>query len=164
MVPQKSQLDILYVCHNALGHNEFTRWYAFIKRFYYSNILCQDFNKYVRSCMEYHEVTLKEPWYVNLRLPIPQFPMAFIHVDLLGPYSEMENENQYVLTIICMLTNYVFMVLIKTKATKDIINTYLKHVYATFGSSKCILGDRGGEFSSKQFTWLANIIPQQETQ
>ena len=50
--------------------------------------------------------------------------MAFISMDLLGPYSEMENGNQYALTVICMLTNYVFMVPTKRKTTKDIINAY----------------------------------------
>ena len=56
--------------------------------------------------------------------------MAFISMDLLGPYSKMESGMKYVLTIICMLTNYVFMISIKTKTTEDIINAYLKHVYA----------------------------------
>ena len=70
------------------------------------------------------------------------------------PYSEIENGNQYGLTVICMLANYVFMVPIKTKTTEDIINACLKHEYSTFGGSKYILSGRNGEFSSKQFTWL----------
>ena len=57
-----------------------------------------------------------------------------------------------------MLTNYVFMIPIKSKTTEDVINAYLKYVYATFGSSKYIHSDRGGEFFSKQFTWLANEL------
>ena len=57
-----------------------------------------------------------------------------------------------------MLTNYVIMVHIKTKITEDIINTYLKHIYSTFGGSKCTLSDRGETFSSKQFTWLAKEL------
>ena len=47
---------------------------------------------------------------------------------------------------------------IKTKTTEDIINVYLKHLYSTFREGKYILSDRGGEFSSKQFTWLAKEI------
>ena len=72
-------------------------------------------------------------------------------MDLLGPYNENENGNQYALTVICLLTNYVFMVPIKTKTTEDIITTYSKHVYSTFGGSKFILSDRGGGFSSKHY-------------
>ena len=84
--------------------------------------------------------------------------MLFICMDVLAPYSEMENGILYMLTIICMLANYVFMVPIKTKTKEDIINVYLKHVYSTFGGSKYSLSDRGGEFTNKQFTWLAKEL------
>ena len=47
----------------------------------------------------------------------------------------MESGNQYMLIIICMLTNHVFMIPIKTKTTEDVINTYLKDIYATCGGS-----------------------------
>ena len=57
-----------------------------------------------------------------------------------------------------MLTNYVFMILIRRKTSEDIINAYLKHVYATFDGSKYILCDRGGELSSKQLSWLAKEL------
>ena len=57
-----------------------------------------------------------------------------------------------------MLTNYIFMIPIKMKISKDLINAYLKHVPATFGGSTYILSDRGREFSSKQFTWLAKEV------
>ena len=50
------------------------------------------------------------------------------------------------------------MIPIKTKTIENIFNAYLKHVYSTFSGSKYILSDRGGEFSSKQFIWLANEL------
>ena len=109
---------------------------------------------YMRSCAKCQQVTLKESPYVNLHLSIPQFPMAFINMDLFGPYSKTESGNQYTLTVICMLTNYVFMIPIKTKTREDVINAYLKDVYATFNSSTYILSDRGRQFFSKHFTWL----------
>ena len=59
---------------------------------------------------------------------------------------------------ICMLTNYIFMVPIKTKTTEDVINAYLKYVYSAFGHSKYILSDRWGEFSSNQFTSLGKKL------
>ena len=54
-----------------------------------------------------------------------------------------------------MLTYYIFMIPIKSKTTEVVIKAYLKDVYSTFKDSKYILSDRGGEFTSKQFTWLA---------
>ena len=112
MVPQKLEPYILYECHNALGHKISTRLYTFIKRFYYWKKLCQDCSKYMRSCAECQQATLKESQYVNLHISIPQFPMASVGIDLLGPYIEMESGNQHTLTIICMLINYVFVILL----------------------------------------------------
>ena len=75
-------------------------------------------------------------------------------MDLFGPYHETENRNQYALTVICMLTNYVFMIPITSKTTKEVIKAYLKDVYSIWGGSKYILRDRGGKLTSKQVTLL----------
>ena len=70
---------------------------------------------------ECQQVNLKEPQNVNLHLPIPNFPMSFVSMDLVGLYRETENGIQYALMVICMLTKYVFMIPIRSKKTKDII-------------------------------------------
>ena len=103
----------------------------------------------MHSCQECQQVTIKESQYMNLHLPIPQFPMSFVSMDLLGPYCNTEQGNQYALTVICMLTYYVFMMPIRSKSTKEVIKAYLKGVYSTFGGSKYILFDRGNQFTSK---------------
>ena len=49
----------------------------------------------MHSHTEHQQVTLNEPLYINLHLPIPKFPMSFISMDLVGPYRETEHGNQY---------------------------------------------------------------------
>ena len=49
-----------------------------------------------------------------------------------------------------MFTNYVFMIPLKSKTTEEVIKAYLKNMYSVLGGSKYILGDREGEFTSKQ--------------
>ena len=81
-------------------------------------------------------------------------------MNLFGPYSKTENGNQYMLTVICMLTNYVFLTPIKTKTTEIIINAYLKHVYASFGGSKYIFSDRSGGFPICDYKSSSkNVVP-----
>ena len=82
-------------------------------------------------------------------MPVPQFPISFISMDFIGPYRETEKGNQYALTVIYMLTDYISMIPIKS--TEEVINVYLTGVYTTFGGSKYILSDRGCAFTSKQF-------------
>ena len=79
-------------------------------------------------------------------------------MDLGSPYRETENGNLYALTIICMLTNYVFMIHIRSKSTNDIIRAYLTGVYSPFGCSKYMLSDCGSEFTSKKFASLAQAL------
>ena len=57
-----------------------------------------------------------------------------------------------------MLTNYVFMIPIRSKSTEEVIKAYLTGVYSTFGGSKYILSDSRSEFTSKQFTLLTNEL------
>ena len=92
----------------------------------------------MHSCTECQQVTLKEPWYINLHLPIPKFPMSFTSMDLVGPYRENQNGNQYALTVICMLTNYVIMIPIRSKSTEEVIKAYPTGVYSTFRGRKYI--------------------------
>ena len=111
------------------------------KRFYYWKKLHKDCSKYVGSCAECQQVTLKEHWYVNLHLPILQFPMAFISMDLLGPYSKTESGNQYMLTNSCILTNYVFIIRIRTKTTEDVINAYMPTLFKLLMPNIWYMGD-----------------------
>ena len=85
MVPHKLQPHILYESHNAPGHYRSTWLYNFFKRFYYWKKLYQDCNKYIGSCPECQQVTLNEPQYINLHLPIPQLSMFFYKYGSVRP-------------------------------------------------------------------------------
>ena len=80
--------------------------------------LKQDCTKHVHQCKECQQVSLKEPCYVDSNLCIPKLPMSFLAMDLLGEYPEVENGNCYALTIICKLTLFVNIILIKDKKVK----------------------------------------------
>ena len=79
-------------------------------------------------------------------------------MDILGPYQGTEKGNQYALTVICMLINYIFMIPIRMKRTEEVIKMYLTVVYSTFGGSKYILSNSGSEFTSKEFTFVVNEL------
>ena len=52
------------------------------------------------QCRECHQISLKEPHYIDANLHIQKVPMSFITMDLLGKYPETENGNHYALTVI----------------------------------------------------------------
>ena len=91
-------------------------------------------------------------------MPISRIPMETICMDLIGPLPETSSGNKFALTAICLLTNYVFMVPIPNKTTQQVIQAYLKHIYAQFGGSRYILTDRGSEFTSQMMHQLASEL------
>ena len=78
-------------------------------------------------------------------------PMEFISMDLVGWLSKTSSGHEYALTVICMLTGYVFCITLKTKTAEEIVDKYLTHVPFTFWNSRKILSDNGTEFKNTLF-------------
>ena len=63
-------------------------------------------------------------------------------MDLIGKFHLPTNrKHRYALTVICMLTGYVFCVLLKTKMAEEVIQAYIDNAYSKFGGSLKILSD-----------------------
>ena len=90
---------------------------------------------------------------------IPKAPMDFISMDLIGEfYPPSTRGNCYALTIICMLTGWVWCVPIPDKTANTILKAYLKHVHHVFGPSMKILTDNGTEFKNDLFDRVAKEL------
>ena len=81
--------------------------------------------------------------------------MEFISMDLIGRFSRTSNGHEYALTVVCMLTGYVFCILLKSKSAEEIVDKYLAHVAFCFGNSRKILSDNGTEFKNALFEEVA---------
>ena len=56
--------------------------------------------------------------------------MQFISMDLIGEFKPPTiRNNKYALTVICMLTGYVFCVPLKTKAAEEVVQAYIAITY-----------------------------------
>ena len=78
-------------------------------------------------------------------------------MDLIGEFhSPSKKGHRYALTIICMLTGYVFCVPLKTKTASEVIQVYIDNVYAKFGGSHKILSGNGMEFKNQLFENIAH--------
>ena len=85
--------------------------------------------------------------------------MQFISMDLIGEFHPpTSRKHRYALTVICMLTGYVFCVPLKTKAAEEVTQAYIDNVYSKFGGSLKILSDNGTEFKNKVFEQVAKEL------
>ena len=66
--------------------------------------------------------------------------------------------HKYALTVICVLTAYVFCMPLKTKQASEVLQAYINSIYAKFGGSLKILSDNGTEFKSQLFEKIAKEL------
>ena len=80
-------------------------------------------------------------------------------MDLIGElYFPSKSGHEYALTIICMLTGYVFCIPLKTKQASEVLQAYIDNVYTKFGGSLKILSDNGTEFKNQLFETVAKEL------
>ena len=85
--------------------------------------------------------------YATFHFDVGTFPMQFISLDLIGEFlPPTSRKHRYALTVICMLTGYVFCVPLKTKAAEEVIQA-LK-----------MLNENGTKFKNKVFEQVAQEL------
>ena len=73
---------------------------------------------------------------------MPNQLMEFICMDLIGEcHPPTSRGHRYALTVMDMLTGFVFCAPLQTKKAEEIVQKYLDTVYYRFGGSRKILSD-----------------------
>ena len=150
---------ILELAHNKLGHNGISRTYAMLIRLYYWKGMKVSITKHVKNCVICQKHNPHVVPYAKLHFDTATFPMEFISVDLIGEfYPPSKSGHKYALTVICMLTGYVFSIPLKSKQANEVLQAYIDNVYAKFGGSLKILSDNGTEFKNQLFEQIAKEL------
>ena len=146
------------MAHDELGHNRTHRTYILLKRLYYWKGLKPSVEKHVRcyQCQQRNRQVVK---YAKLHFDVATFPMQFISMDLIGEFhAPTSRKHKYALTVIHMLTGYVFCVPLQTKTAEKVMQAYIDKVYSKFGGSLKILSDIDTEFKNKLFEQVAKEL------
>ena len=102
---------VLELARNKLGHNEISRTYAMLKCLYNWKGMKASIIKHVKCCDICQKCNLQIVPYAKLHFDTTTFPMQFISMDLIGElYPPSKAGHRYALTVICMLTGYVFCI------------------------------------------------------
>ena len=159
VIPRSLVPQVLHMAHDKLGHNGTHRTYVLLKRLYYWKGLKPSVEKHIKRCHQCQRRNKQVVKYAKLNFDVATFPMQFISMDLIGEFHPpTSKKHRYALTVICMLTGYVFCVPLKTKTAEEVIQAYIDHVYSRFGGSLKILSDNGTEFKDKLFEQVAKEL------
>ena len=136
VMPRSLTPQILWVVHDELGHNG-THWiYILLKRLYYWKGLRPSVEKHIKRYYQCQRSNRQVVKYATFHFDVATFPMQFISMDLIGEFHPPSSrKHRYALTVICMLTGYVFCVPLKTKTAEEVPQAYIDHVYSRFGGS-----------------------------
>ena len=81
-----------------------------LKRLYYWKGLKPSIEKHIKMCFQCQRRNKQVVKYATLHFYVATFPMQFISMDLVGEFHPpTSRRHQYALTMICMLTGYVFV-------------------------------------------------------
>ena len=159
VVPKALTAQILRMTHNELGHNGTHQTYMLLKRLYYWKGFKPSVEKHIKMCYQCQRRNKQVVKYTTLNFDVATFPMQFISMDLIGEFHPpTARKHRCALTVICMLTDYVFCVPLKTKAAEEVIQAYIDNVYSKFGGSLKMLSDNGTEFKNKIFEQVAKEL------
>ena len=159
VIPRSLVPQVLQMVHDKLGHNRTDRTYILLKRLYYWKGLKPSVEKHIKRCYQCQRRNKQVVKYAKLHFDVATFPMQFISMDLIGEFHPpTSRKHRYALTVICMLTGYVFCVPLKTKTVEEVIQAYIDQVYSKFGGSLKILSDNGTEFENKLFEEVAKEL------
>ena len=159
VLPKALTAQILKIAHDNLGHNGTHRTYTLLKRLYYWKGLKPCVTKHIQRCYQCQRRNKQVVKYATLHFDVATFPMQFISMDLIGEFHLPTTKGKrYALTVICMLTSYVFCIPLKTKTTEEVLQAYVDNMYSKFGASMKILSDNGTEFKNKIFEQVAKEL------
>ena len=116
VVPRVLTGQIHRMAHDELGHNGTHRTYTLLKRLYYWKGLKPSMEKHIKMCYQCQRRNKQVVKYATIHFDVATFPMLFISMDLIGEFHPpTSRKHWHALTVICMLTGYVFCVPLKTK-------------------------------------------------
>ena len=159
ILPRALTAQVLKMAHDDLGYNGTHRTYMLLKRLYYWKGLKPSMLKHVQRCYQCQQRNKQVVKYATLHFDVASFPMQFISMDLIGEFHPPTSKGKkYALTVICMLTGYVFCIPLKTKTAEEVLQAYIDNMYSKFGGSLKILSDNGTEFKNKIFEQVAKEL------
>ena len=159
ILPRALTAQVLKMAHDDLGHNGTHRKYMLLKQLYYWKGLKPSVVRHVQRCYYCQRRNKQVVKYATLHFDVASFPMQFISMDLIGEFHPPTSKGKkYALTVICMLTGYVFYIPLKTKTAEEVLQAYIDNVYSKFGGSLKILSDNGIEFKNKIFEQVAKEL------
>lgn len=156
------KMDILRQFHDHPvqgAHAGKKRLHAKIKAHYSWHNMSKDISQYVDNCRQCQTNKAanrsKEPMCLT---STPAKPFDTIIVDTVGPLPITEQNNKYLLTIMCDHSKFLICVPMQNKEARTVAKAIAKNVVLTYGLFKNIRTDQGTEYRNELITEIMQLL------
>ena len=118
----------------------------------------KDITTFCKHCVPCQKYNTRAQKYPPLHLYIPSTPLQLVAMDLIGPFTRTTSGNRYALTIMDMLTAYLWAVPIPDKQAETIVRVFQTYFYEKEGGCLYLLSDNGTEFKNEKMTEMAKRL------
>ena len=160
-VPESYRAQALEAFHDSLAggaHAGIERTYHHLRTKYYWPQQWEAVYKHVQSC---HECQQAKRNYQSKPAPLKPLKVTEVfhrwHVDILGPLTETEKKEKYVLVLIDSFSKWCEAYPLKSQSSLE-IKDCLFDCFARFGAPSCLVSDRGANFLSKIVASLCELF------
>ena len=158
VIPTKLVPLVLDQIHHLTGHNGTPQTFEFTCRLFWWPSMLHDIKAACKQCPSCQQMNRMPQQYHALSLHMPLQPLQLVAMDLIGPFTETSAGHKYALTIMDMLTSYLWAIPLRNKSADHVARSFITHFYTREGSVVHILTDNGTEFKNKLFREVAKML------
>lgn len=151
-VPAEMEINVIRLVHEKLGHLGFEKCHDQLRVQYWFPHAQDKIKTYIENCIRC--IMHTAPKRINERTlhSIPKVPIPFdtLHIDHLGPLSNIRNKSKHILVVIDAFTKFVKLYPVNTTSTKEVCAALQKY-FDVYSRPRRIIADRGTCFTSLEF-------------
>lgn len=161
VVPLVLLQKVLHLSHypRMMGHPGGTRMYHTLRRAYYWPSMAVDVYGTVRVCTSCSKerVTLRKHKSFMKLFPATA-PLEFVAVDILGPLRRTASGNEHLLVMTDRFSKLTRTAPLSSITAYAVAKTFCESWVFTYGPPVYLLSDNGGQFTSKYFQSVCQIL------
>lgn len=166
VVPQEMRRQVLHHCHDTppAGHMGVARTTERVKQSFFWVGIKKDVRQYCRECdcCTARKLPNGAPK-VPMKSYITGTPMTRVAVDVLGPLTETERGNRYILVLGDYFSKWTVAVPLPNQEAKMVAKAMVEEWICQWGAPRFVHSDQGRNFESELFSQLMEMLEIKKT-
>ena len=155
VLPSKLTSTVLTAYHDDLGHLGINKTYHTIRGRYYFRNMYTETVKHLQKCVVCNSRNLRKTTAEMQDMPMPNHPFEIIGIDTCGPYSETEEGNKYIITIVDHFSGWPEAYPSPNKTAESVARILFEKFIPRHSCPRLIISDQGTEFCNAVISSLS---------